>query len=138
MVSLPVSTSVTCIIPVLAVVMPKASLKRDNDDEESDVEMEGVDLEDDEDTGADVVADEAMAEATVVPNDEDDTEEQDEETKALLQKEAAELEAARKERQELLQAAVAAPPDPKATPQSKMNFLMQQSDVFAQFLAGMY
>ena len=104
----------------------------DIDDDNSDIELDGVDMDDDEDVD---MAEEDTAVATsasAVP-------EEDEENMELAAKETAELEAARKERLELLKAEQDAMkskiPAPTDT-QSRLEYLLHQSDVFAHFLAG--
>jgi hypothetical protein len=105
------------------------------DDTTSDVEMEGVDLDGDEGVEDDDVGgeDEEMEAAEVGDAGLLETEDQDE------------LEAARRERSELMaaeQGATAAPAaaglqnDSTTSMEEKLTYLLAQSDVFAHFLAG--
>ena len=102
--------------------------------EESDVEMDGIDLEGDNDVQGDDGDDAAME----IENDADDKDENGEEQENL---EAEEVEEARRERRELLASEQA---EEKESTQesssvnmgSKLDYLVQQSDVFAHFLAG--
>jgi hypothetical protein len=99
-------------------------------EEESDVELEGVDMEDD------VVVEEESA--TMMVESPAAKELDEDSATALAAEEAAEMEAARKERLELLKAEMTEE-DAKQPPvdaQSRLDYLLHQSDVFAHFLAG--
>jgi SWI/SNF-related matrix-associated actin-dependent regulator of chromatin subfamily A member 5 len=113
-------------------------------EDDSDVELEGVDLE-----GVDDVMDESIHEIKTAEMPTADQkvaaaaagkEIDDDSALALAAEEAAELEAANKERQELVQANLMkqAQGEPPATAdvQSRLDYLLNQSDVFAHFLAG--
>jgi hypothetical protein len=122
-----------------------------NEDESSDVELTGVEMDDEEMEEVDDVDDDAaVLEAPAGPaaaaslgssND-------DERMTALLSAEAQEMEEAKKERAELmsaeLAAAAVAPAEGQeqhanqaaATPQQRLEYLIAQSEVFAHFLAG--
>ena len=71
-----------------------------------------------------------------------DDEEHTKELDALALKEAKELEAARKERMELLASEqkkiMNQVPSEKDSHEDKIQYLISQSEVFAHFLAGMY
>lgn len=102
-------------------------------DDDSDIEMDGVDMDDDEDV--------AMAEDEVPPFAATAAvaDEADDENTELAAKETAEIEAARKERLELLKAEQEALKNkipPPIDTQSRLDYLLHQSDVFAHFLAG--
>jgi SWI/SNF-related matrix-associated actin-dependent regulator of chromatin subfamily A member 5 len=110
-------------------------IEMDVDEEESDIEIEGIDQDGDYyvDNGSQDEDDE------IPPTFE--TEEQKEETNKLALEEAKELEAARKERMELLAAeqkklAEKVANQGAATLEDKFQYLVSQSDVFAHFLAG--
>jgi hypothetical protein len=122
--------------------LPKSDVAKD----ESDLELDGVDVEDigeaEEDNGVlnQTVGNEENAKKS--PRDPQSSGGDEAARKDLEAREEAELEAAKRERQELLKSAVSgdsiAPlvegsDDPM---DAKMAFLMKQSDVFAQFLAG--
>jgi hypothetical protein len=105
------------------------------DDNNSDVEMEGMDLESD-----DEVADTDPVDA---PTDNDNTSNAREEvSEKLATEDQDELEAAHRERMELMAAerkrvAEEAPNDDgTASVGEKLQFLLAQSEVFAHFLAG--
>jgi SWI/SNF-related matrix-associated actin-dependent regulator of chromatin subfamily A member 5 len=110
-----------------------------NDD--SDVDMTGIDMDDD-----DVVEEEEEEEPStdfVVPdqkvNENVGELEDDFAANELAAKEAAELEAVRMERLELIKAeqdAIKGNERDTADPQSRLEYLLHQSDVFAHFLAG--
>lgn len=140
--------------------IPKAILTMSNEDEEkkpaalankelgdeeetSDVELEGLDLDDDgdeddgDDDGKDVIMTDAAG-AAAAPGSpsskgrgggEDDPERENK----LQEEEAQEMEEARKERMELMAAAREKVPQGAS---SKMDFLLEQSEVFAHFMAG--
>lgn len=107
-----------------------------DDDNDSDVELEGMDLEGDDgdaDDSADVDMEEPSAEA----------EPETEATEKLAHDDQDELEAAHRERKELMAAeqkkAASQFNDTgmsNATMQQKLQYLISQSDVFAHFLAG--
>jgi SWI/SNF-related matrix-associated actin-dependent regulator of chromatin subfamily A member 5 len=117
---------------------PEGSPK--DDDDQSEVELEGVDMEgvDEEDDGYgnhDAEMDGAVTNDADAKSDENDTE-------ALQAEDAEELEAAKRERMELLaaekrKAAGGHLEAAKALdPRDRFEFLIAQSDVFAHFLAG--
>jgi hypothetical protein len=117
------------------------------DEGESDVEIEGMDLEgiDDEDeeaksnddleeraAAAAAPVDSRTAAAAAPNNDEDNAD-------ALAEDDAHEMEEARKERMELMaaeQKAVLAQAPQAADVGQQLEYLLQQSEVFAHFLAG--
>lgn len=111
-----------------------------DDDDQSDVELEGVDLDEDEEAAdADATNDEDLEENASDKNMNDaKSEENDDDAKARQTEDAEELEEAKRERLQLLEAErkklsrEEAPVDPK----EKFDYLLQQSDVFAHFLAG--
>jgi hypothetical protein len=117
-----------------------------NEDEDSDVEIEGVDMDtDEEEEKADSNADdgdddnEDAAAALASPS----KPENEDEIKALETEETHELEEARKERMELIQAerrkaeqTVSGEKRVPASAQERLDYLLAQSDVFAHFLAG--
>lgn len=115
---------------------PKGSPKDDEDDA-SDVELEGMDMEgiEEEDTPNDEPENEAMEDAPAVSTEEDAAD-----VTARQKDDAEELEAAKRERMELLaaeQKKVAKGGDVAALdPQTRFADLLNQSDVFAHFLAG--
>lgn len=115
----------------------KATGKPGNDEtEESDVEMEGVDLEGDNDEQGEEGDDNATTD--VVDSEGVEKVDNGEEQENL---EAEELEEARRERQELLALDESEKKKDLEEPSlinmdSKMDYLVQQSDVFAHFLAG--
>lgn len=106
---------------------------------DSDVEMEGMDLEDDDGVAEENVDMETSPDA--IANEGPST---DDEDKGVIDKLAHddqdELEAARKERMELMaaeQKKVAQSLDSnEATMADKLQYLLSQSEVFAHFLAG--
>lgn len=117
----------------------------DEDENDSDVEMDGMDLEGDEDGG-----DEDMEESEKASNadepapgavEDDDAEQVDK----LEHEDHDEIEAARKERLELMAAessktkAVQQQEQGhvgKASVEEQLQYLLEQSEVFAHFLAG--
>lgn len=106
--------------------------KKSSEGDDSDVELEGVDLEDDEPTGED----EVVESEKLGSNDMDDDVDED-----LEHDDHDELEAARKERLELMAAEAKkvlpeAPRMGKASVQEQLDYLLSQSEVFAHFLAG--
>jgi SWI/SNF-related matrix-associated actin-dependent regulator of chromatin subfamily A member 5 len=107
----------------------------------SDIELEGVDMEeDDDDSRAEVHDEDSKVAAGFNEKEEnDDDDDDDDAAKQLATKEAAELEATRKERFELLKAEQEAMKNkipPPSDTQSRLDYLLHQSDVFAHFLAG--
>lgn len=127
---------------------PAAASKADNaedddgdgDEDSSDVELEGVDMEDereDEEAAIDETEDDTESNTAAAAAMEDI----DEEAAAkLAAEEAAMEEEARKEREELRkyeeQKKQGAPPPVDS--QARLEYLMQQSDTFAHFLAGTF
>jgi hypothetical protein len=131
-----------------------------NEDESSDVELTGVEMDgDDEEMEEDV--DDAVEDNTAGPPAgaaaaaaESGGSNDDERMTALLSAEAQEMEEAKKERAELMSAeleaaaaaagastAVAAGEHANqaaATPQQRLEYLIAQSEVFAHFLAGAF
>ena len=124
--------------------MPAAdAVNEDNSD--SDVDMDGMDMDEDneeedvQDDDEDIGNDDKVAE----DNDKDDGVDKSKELE-----EDKEIEEARKERMELLAATskgtntgktASKPNDPEqemVNPQDKFQYILAQSDVFAQFLAG--
>lgn len=121
--------------------------KRDKDDsdpeEDSDVEIEGIDQDEDEYVPSDSQSgdgdDEEMEDSENIKSRQESEKEVDE----MALKEQRELEAAKRERMELiaaeqksLAAQHAVPNQEKATLQEKFQYLVSQSEVFAHFLAG--
>jgi hypothetical protein len=130
---------------------PPAGKSEDtNDDEESVLELDGVDVEDigeaEEDIGATGEEDpQAVDNDSKKPAGDPKTNDDDEAARKDLEaREEAELESANRERQELLKSAGTVDSIAPAgiddvgssSLDGKMAFLMKQSDVFAQFLAG--
>ena len=119
---------------------PEGNPKNDDDDQ-SDVELEGMDMDgvDEEDDG-DANNDAEMV--TAATNDAASNKSDENETEALQAADAEELEAAKRERMELLaeekrKAAEGHLEAAKALdPRARFDFLVAQSDVFAHFLAG--
>ena len=106
------------------------------DDNDSDVELEGMDLE-----GDDGDADDSGGDVDMEPAAEDEPE--TEATEKLAHDDQDELEAAHRERDELMaaeQKKVASEFSEtgmsNATMEQKLQYLISQSDVFAHFLAG--
>jgi hypothetical protein len=104
-------------------------------DDDSDVEIEGMDLEGDD---ADEMEEaEKSSNAETASNVEDIDDDEDEEVKKLETEDHDETEAARKEQMELMaaeQEKVAAPKG--ASVEEQLEYLLAQSEVFAHFLAG--
>jgi len=99
----------------------------------------GIDQENDEyvESSSQQENDEEMQDA----NANNDNEEAEEEIDELAKKEAKELEAAKRERMELIASERKAlandvPDQGKATLEEKFHYLVSQSEVFAHFLAG--
>lgn len=108
------------------------------ENDESDVELEGVDLDDDEpaDEEDEYVDDDAMDTTTDPQKDDEGAVEREHE-------DHDEYEAARKERMELMaseskQVGKAAPSAGKASVEEQLQYLLGQSEVFAHFLAGKF
>jgi hypothetical protein len=105
----------------------------DENTDTSDVELEGMDVDEDEEQLGDEDEDDgipqvaAAVSAVAPPSPAVD--------KTLHDEELRDLEAARRERMELL-AAESKKIQPPATKQEQLDYLMAQSDVFAHFLAG--
>jgi len=97
---------------------------KNDDDNTSDVELEGMDVEDDDEEEAtdDDLEDEVP---NVPPSPAVDTK--------LQEAELRDLEAARRERMELI---AAESKKIQINKQDRLAYLMAQSDVFAHFLAG--
>ena len=103
----------------------------DENTDTSDVELEGMDVDEDEEQLGDEEEDDRIpqiAVASVAPPS-------PAVEKTLHDEELRDIEAARKERMELL-AAESKKIQPPATKQEQLDYLMAQSDVFAHFLAG--
>ena len=122
---------------------PAAKMTTEDDNgDTSDVEIEGLDLDDDKEAGDDEGDDDdddddddEMANAEAVPESPTKEAPIDEELQHHLEEEEAqEMEEARKERMELMKTTVAE--DAPATAADKLNFLLGQSEVFAHFMAG--
>lgn len=100
---------------------------------DSDVEMEGMDLEDDDGQVDEAGDDEEATESDNAPV------ENEEDFAALATEEAQEMEEARRERTELMAAeqkkAMGSNPQP-LTAAERLEYILAQSDVFAHFLAG--
>jgi hypothetical protein len=112
-----------------------------NTDADSDVELDGIDLEgvSEEPQGSGEELDDNEGTTTTGSNEGlDNADDEDDEEKKLLSEEALELEAARKDRLELLEAEQQKEHAPVVDAQSKLEYLLQQSDVFAHFLAGKF
>ena len=113
--------------------------KKSSKDDDSDCEIEGMDLEDDEEV---MDVDEAAADS--IDNDDEpgqDDEASNEETAHKLeQAEHDEMEAAKREQMELMEAErqqVAAKFSGSSTSkEDQLQYLLAQSEVFAHFLAG--
>jgi SWI/SNF-related matrix-associated actin-dependent regulator of chromatin subfamily A member 5 len=106
----------------------------DQNDVDSDIELVGVDMDDDDEVPVDSTDD-------IIHNEQDRAFEKEEEgiDDELAIQEASELEAARKERLELIKAeqeALKIREKEAKDPQSRLDYLLHQSDVFAHFLAG--
>ena len=108
----------------------------DEDEDTSDVEIEGLDLDDDKEADdEDDDDDDEMANAEAVPESPTKEAPIDEELQHQLEEEEAEeMEAARIERMELMQAAEEDAAPTKAA--DKLEFLLGKSEVFAHFMAG--
>jgi hypothetical protein len=105
--------------------------KKAAEDEDSDVELEGMDLEGDEP---------AMDEAEKLSNADTPDDDDDEEAGSqLAHDDHDELEAAKREQMELMAAEaknIAEAPLGKASVEEQLQYLLGQSEVFAHFLAG--
>jgi hypothetical protein len=100
------------------------------EDDDSDVEMEGMDLDDDENEQVDDSNEEEDAADDAAAVDETLEAEDDEE-----------VEEAHKEQQELMAAEakkIAAPETKSANVAEQLEYLLNQSEVFAHFMAGTY
>ncbi len=121
----------------IAKTMARAEkIPEEDTNNDSDVELEGMDLEGD-DGDADDSGDVDMEEGPVSAAQ--DTAAEDEATDKLAHEDQDELEAAHRERKELMlmeQKEVAAPDTSNASMGDKLQYLIAQSDVFAHFLAG--
>lgn len=110
-----------------------AARKSPADDDDSDIELEGVDLDDDEPVEDDLAELEKVSMANVEDNDDDIADER-------AHEDHDEYEEARKERMELMASEakqVSAPgPSKKASAEEQLEYLLGQSEVFAHFLAG--
>ena len=110
------------------------AINNDDDNNESDVELEGMDLEGDEGGDDDDVDMEPAIAAT------DEVENNVEVAEKLATEDHDELEAAHREQKELMAAernkVAPVADDGNATMEDKLQFLLSQSDVFAHFLAG--
>ncbi|KAL3773005.1 hypothetical protein ACHAWO_003960 [Cyclotella atomus] len=105
-------------------------------EEDSDVEFEGMDMNDDDDE-VEAVDEEELEDAAVTADDAEETIDDD---VKVDEHEMEELEAARKERMELMAKELASKQKEKeqssSTGVSKFDYLIGQSEVFAHFLAG--
>lgn len=103
-----------------------------NDDEAdtSDVELEGMDVDEEEDGIEDDVEEDVIVSGAAVAAPMSPAVD-----KTLHDAEQRDLDAARRERMELI-AAESKKIQPPATKQEQLDYLMAQSDVFAHFLAG--
>lgn len=115
----------------------KEEKKLRKEDDDSDCEIEGMDMEgDDEEMEVDDVAE--SNECDDVSPDGNDRD--DEATKKLAQAEHDEMEAAKEEQMELMEAErkrVAANFDASSSSkEGQLQYLLAQSEVFAYFLAG--
>ena len=110
------------------------AINNDDDNDESDVELEGMDLEGDEGGDDDDVDMEPAIAAT------DEVENNVEVAEKLATEDHDELEAAHREQKELMAAernkVAPVADDGNATMEDKLQFLLSQSEVFAHFLAG--
>lgn len=118
----------------------------ENGDDDSDVEIEGMDMEgDDEVEASDDVEKSSNAEndnetepnASNNKEKDDDNPANDEATAKLATDDHNEMEAARKEQMELMAVESKKAATPKgASVQEQLKYLLNQSEVFAHFLAG--
>lgn len=123
---------------LLGGVLPNFTTKDDkltmavNDDEAdtSDVELEGMDVDEEEDGIEDDVEEDIIVSGAAVAAPMSPAVD-----KKLHDAEQRDLDAARRERMELI-AAESKKIQPPATKQEQLDYLMAQSDVFAHFLAG--
>ena len=108
-------------------------IDKEENENDSDVELEGMDLEGDE-GDADDSGDVDMEPVTAEVEAETDV------TEKLAHEDQDELEAAHRERKELMvaeqQKATADGDTSSASMEQKLQYLISQSDVFAHFLAG--
>lgn len=100
----------------------------DNEDDSSDVELEGIEIDEGEE---EVVEEDAEETVDVTDKGEEDTDD-------LAVEEVKELEEARKERMELIasEQAKISSEHPQASTEDRLQYILAQSDVFAHFLAG--
>ena len=111
---------------------------RNDEEGDSDVEIEGMDMEEDEDDAVASEPPQDTEEEKVVSNA---AEHEAEEGSNLASEDEHELEAARKERMELMaeERKKTIPEQSKAASvEEQLEYLLAQSEVFAHFLAGMY
>lgn len=129
-------------LPAATVGQPKLA---EDDDDNSDVELEGMDMDED-DAGDDDDANDDDANAAIDADREDSPDhlQHENEDKQHEQEDLQELEAARQERMELMAEELKREKEqqeegqqlPDVDPNSKFQFLIGQSEVFAHFLAG--
>jgi len=98
------------------------------EEEASDVELQGMDMGNDDEIEADDEEDVADTLVTTHTPQDDDNEHKDHE----------EMEQAHKERAELMAAEKGKAQEAPASVEGKLQYLLAQSDVFAHFLAGMF
>ena len=130
-------------LPAATAGQPKLA---EDDDDNSDVELEGMDMdEDDAIPDDDDADDDANANAGIDADREDSPDhlQHENEDKQHEQEDLQELEAARQERMELMAEELKREKEqqdeqqlPDVDPNSKFQFLIGQSEVFAHFLAG--
>lgn len=129
-------------LPAATVGQPKLA---EDDDDNSDVELEGMDMDEDDATPDDDDADDDDANAAIDADREDSPDhlQHENEDKQHEQEDLQELEAARQERMELMAEELKREKEqqeqqqlPDIDPNSKFQFLIGQSEVFAHFLAG--
>jgi SWI/SNF-related matrix-associated actin-dependent regulator of chromatin subfamily A member 5 len=112
-----------------------------NDNGDSDVEYDGMDVDDGVDDAEEKAGSNDLEDTY---NDDDDDDEGgdddvDQEIEALADEEAKDLEEARRERMELMaaeQAKMSLENNKATTPQERLEYLIAQSEAFAHFLAG--
>jgi hypothetical protein len=109
---------------------------KDDYEDDSDVEIEGMDLDDgDEEEEVFDASNDADAEEPLVEDEAADEKEK------LANEDHDEMEAAKRERIELMEAErkqVAAPDENSSSAEERLQYLLAQSEVFAHFLAGTY
>jgi hypothetical protein len=110
-----------------------AARKSPADEDDSDIELEGVDLGDDEPVEDDLAELEKVSMANVEDNDDGIADER-------AHEDHDEYEEARKERMELMASEAkqvsSLGPSKKANAEEQLEYLLGQSEVFAHFLAG--